>query len=120
MYGEDKRLNHEKGERGEELAAAYLRGCGYTILSRHYRFHRREIDIVAREGGCYVFIEVKARSSTLFGYSYQAVDRTKQRSIRMAAEDYLLRHQLSLYETPCRFDIISVDGGTLRHYKNAF
>lgn len=120
MYGKDKRLNHSKGKINEELAAAFLKNKGYSILERNYRLHRNEIDIIALDKGCHVFVEVKARYATDFGYGFQAVNERKSEIIRRVAEAYLIRNGLSLYDTQCRFDIISIDNGILRHYINAF
>ena len=87
---EDKKQNHEKGQRYESLSADYLRSQGFLILSKNYRFHRNEIDLIAKEGDCLVFIEVKARSRSEKGYGFQAVDRRKQERIRRVAEHYHL------------------------------
>ena len=49
------------GLAGEDAACAELRRRGYEILARRYRTRRGEIDIVARDGGTVVFVEVKTR-----------------------------------------------------------
>lgn len=115
-----KSRNSEKGEFYENLAADYLRSLGFVIVERHYRYHRNEIDIIALGEGCYIFAEVKARSRKDWGYGYQAVDKRKQASIRRVAEAYLVEKRLPLYDTTCRFDVISFDNGELRHFRNAF
>lgn len=116
----DKRQNYEKGHRSEAAARKYLEGQGYEILDSNYRFHRNEVDIIAREGDCLVFLEVKARTSPLLGFGFQAVDWGKQQRIRRVAEEYLLRNHLDPWKTPCRFDIVSIDGGDFCLFKNAF
>src|SRR6201986_115277 len=55
------------GRRGEQIAARYLRRCGYLILARNYRAAGAEIDLVAIEGETLVFVEGQARSGLLFG-----------------------------------------------------
>ena len=66
---------HKKGLAGEDRAVCYLQKKGYRILSRNYRFHRYEIDIIARHGDTVVFIEVKARRSEDFGVPELALRR---------------------------------------------
>ncbi|HPK07179.1 MAG TPA: YraN family protein, partial [Aminivibrio sp.] len=40
----------ERGRRGEEIAAAYLAGLGWTILDRNVVFRGGELDLVALSG----------------------------------------------------------------------
>lgn len=49
------------GQHGEDLACQLLAGQGYEIIARNWRCPRGEIDIVARERDCWVFVEVKTR-----------------------------------------------------------
>ena len=115
-----RRENHTKGQYSEDTAAEYLKSQGYRVLERNWRFHRNEIDIIAMDGSCLVFVEVKARKSSLHGFGFEAVDCKKQRLIRKVAEAYLIFRHLSLTGTPCRFDVISIDGDTISLFKNAF
>ncbi|MBP5618294.1 MAG: YraN family protein, partial [Clostridia bacterium] len=50
------------GERGEKLAARYLRRKGYRILERNFQTRFGEIDLIARKGDQLVFVEVKTRA----------------------------------------------------------
>lgn len=54
---------HQLGQEGERLAAEYLAKIGYRIIERNYRYHRNEIDIIARDHRTLCFIEVKTRST---------------------------------------------------------
>ena len=47
------------GTQYEEVAAAYLRDKGYTILDRNFRDRSGEIDIIALCREALVFVEVK-------------------------------------------------------------
>jgi putative endonuclease len=108
-----KALGHE----GEDAAADYLRSLGFTILQRNFRGPGGEIDIIARDGACIVFIEVKARRSRAFGSALSAVDARKRRRIRAVAEDYL---QFFAPAMKARFDVLAIDGPTLRLHRGAF
>lgn len=92
---------------GENLAVAALRDRGYAILARRYRCRHGEIDIVAEDDRCVVFVEVKLRSTDLFGEAFEAVPRWKQRRIITVALDYLTRN--GLLDRPVRFDVAAVD-----------
>jgi putative endonuclease len=112
------------GNEGERLAAHYLRGHGFKILARRYRTALGEIDLVAREGGCIVFVEVKTRRSAQAGQPHEAVDRAKQAQLTRLALAFLKRfHRL---EQPARFDVVSIlwEGDSrepqIVHYRNAF
>ena len=94
------------GKTGEDLACAELRRRGYAILARRYRTRHGEIDIIARESGALVFIEVKARRSTRFGEPCEAVHWRKQQTIGRLAAEYVLRHGIG--NARCRFDVVSV------------
>ncbi len=94
------------GRRGEDIAASWLSAHGYVILTRNYRRRFGEIDIVARQDDCLVFIEVKTRSSRKFGAPLDAVTFKKQQQLSLIAGDYLVRHNMT--DMLCRFDVVSV------------
>ena len=98
------------GEQGETLAVQALRREGYAILARRYRTRLGEIDIVALEGRCLVFVEVKARQHSGRGTPADAVTARKQRKIVAIAGVFLARHRVDA--DACRFDVvaISLDG----------
>ena len=79
---------------------------GYEICEMNYRIRQGEIDIIARDGRCTVFVEVKYRAG---GESpaLQAVDYGKKRKISRVALTYITRHRLSEYD-PYRFDVVAV------------
>lgn len=98
--------SREKGNLGEEIASDYLIRNGYTILERNFMTRFGEIDIIAREGSYFSFIEVKARKDFSMGLPCEAVDKFKQRKIvRMA---YLYISQKKLFNENFRFDIVEL------------
>ena len=95
------------GAWGELLAAAYLREKGYVILERDWHSKHRDIDIVAKDGDCYVFVEVKTRRNKDFIDPLMAVDHQKLRNLRKAMNHYIKYHRI---ESQCRFDVVTVVG----------
>jgi putative endonuclease len=122
--------NQQIGNRGEDVAADFLRDKGYRILERNYRFERSEVDLVCfepseqyEEGGELVFVEVKTRSSLDFGAPEEAVTDEKKKHIMHATEAFLYERHLE--GAPARFDVVAVvlkqgEAPDIRHYENAF
>jgi putative endonuclease len=118
-----KYLNREKGRAGESAALEYLRGEKYEILETNYAHKSNlkggEIDIIARKGDVYHFVEVKARTTDRFGYGREAVTRAKQTIIHRIATLYLTTHRL-YGAVGLSFDIAEITGGVLDFYENCF
>ena len=55
-----------------------------------------------------VFVEVKTRSSTLFGEPEDAITPKKQKHLLRVAYIYMRRNRLRQEDTPIRFDIVSI------------
>lgn len=110
------------GNRGEDLAAGFLRKKGYRILSRNYRSPVGEVDIIAEEGRTIVFIEVKTRTNDSFGRPFEAVDYRKREKIKRIALYYLKRYKI--IDRPLRFDVMSIemsgDNSSIEHFTDAF
>lgn len=112
---------HETGKIGEDIATKYLQKIGYQIIQRNFECKQGEIDIVAKYKNEIVFIEVKTRSSALYGLPKDAVDRTKKKHIYRSAEFYIyVRH---LENRPVRIDVIEIykkqGKFKVHHIKNA-
>lgn len=107
------------GREYEHQAAEFLTGEGYRIVELNYRGCRGEVDLIGWEGGYLVFIEVKYRSSPGSGGALEAVDAKKQQRISRAALCYRMQKNI-LEETPCRFDVVGIDGEKVTLVKNAF
>ncbi len=98
--------NRELGAEGEAMAVAHLERKGYAIVERNVRMRRGELDIVARQGGDLVFIEVKSRSGMGYGSPAEAVTPAKSRALARSAREYLYTNLLSGENVRC--DIVSV------------
>ena len=109
------------GQRGEDLAVIYLKKKGYQILERNWRFSKAEIDIIAKDGEILVFVEVKTRSTAIFGEPEESITSKKEDLISDAAAVYMdtIDHDWEI-----RFDIISIiltdEGHSIKHFKDAF
>jgi putative endonuclease len=108
----------EVGADYESKACFYLEQKGYVILKRNYRTKTGEIDLIAKDGDCIVFIEVKYRVDAKYGYPREAVNRVKQRKIITTAKCFL-KHTGS-FNLCCRFDIVEILGEQVNHLLNAF
>lgn len=95
------------GEWGENVAQSYLIDHGYQVIGRNFRSPYGEMDIIARDGSVWCFIEVKTRKNRRYGPGYHSVNRRKQNHLIQTAEFYLISNNLS--NVPLRFDIISID-----------
>ena len=113
-----KIFNKIKGNIGEELASNFLKKEKYKILQRNYKNSIGEIDIIAKDKKTIVFIEVKARSTQIYGSPCEAVDRRKQQKIHNVASVYLSQKHLENNEI--RFDVIEVLDGEINHIKDCF
>ncbi|MBI1730312.1 YraN family protein [Candidatus Acetothermia bacterium] len=108
---------HERGIRGEDQAILFLKNHDYQIVQRNYRWRGGEIDIIARDGNCLVFVEVKFRSSESFGLPEEHVTAQKRGKIIQTAMRYLQEHPTEL---DLRFDVVALSGGSARLFQNAF
>lgn len=105
----------ELGDKGEVIAADFLIKKGYRVIETNYLKRAGEIDIVAydpfqRE---YVFIEVKTRKNSYFGYPEEFVDESKLDKISNVAHIWLEQNKLENAEW--RIDVIA-----LIHYQNHY
>ena len=94
------------GTIGEELAFHFLAKNGYKILLRNYESSLGEIDLIAKEKGALVFIEVKTRRSDAMGLPAESVTREKRHQIVKSAKYYIKRY--GIHNVPCRFDVVSI------------
>jgi putative endonuclease len=125
MASDDRAARARLGRAGEALAESHLKGLGFRILARQHRCRRGEVDLVAEEGDCLCFVEVRTRSPGPVG-PLESVTVTKQRRVIRAALDYLVRYRIPVTGARAmRFDVVEVhrtrDGGLRAELcRNAF
>ncbi|HMM70187.1 MAG TPA: YraN family protein [Gudongella oleilytica] len=109
------------GRMGESLAIEYLTDKGYVILETNYRNKIGEVDIIAYYKNVLVFVEVKTRLGTNYGYAFESVDSRKQKKIANTSLMYLQKNRMS--DVQVRYDVIEVypmEEERVNHFENAF
>jgi putative endonuclease len=108
------------GSDAEQYAERFLRQQNLVFVARNYRCRFGEIDLIMRDRGAIVFIEVRMRRSAFFGGAANSITPTKQGKLLRTARHYLATlHNLP----PCRFDAVLLSGSNgeeIEWIKNAF
>ena len=75
--------HYDLGKWGEEQAALYLKKKGWYIRHRDWHNRHRDIDIVAidQDSSILLVVEVKTRSSEVWGNPDEAIDEEKKNNI---------------------------------------
>ena len=95
------------GRWGERLATGHLRQKGYEIVATNYRCPSGEMDIVARDGDYFVFVEVRTRKGREFGTPEESITEDKQARIIEVAETYL--QECDLGDVDWRIDVVAIE-----------
>ena len=109
-----------RGAAAEKYAEEFLQRQGLILLERNYRCRFGEIDLIMRDGTVLVFIEVRMRTSPVFGGAAGSITPTKQAKLLRTARHYLASLKT---EPPCRFDAVLLSGANgqeIEWIKNAF
>ena len=117
-------MNKHIGLIGEELAVNYIKNKDYNILERNYRTKLGELDIIAKRQNTIIFVEVKTRTSNIYGTPSESVNYKKQQTIRKLSQQYILYRKLYKDHFSYRFDVIEVrlvgKKYKIIHIENAF
>ena len=104
-----------RGQEAEAQAAAFLVAQRLTIVTRNWRCKVGELDLICRDGDTLVFVEVRQRSSGIFGGAAASITAAKRAKLRAAAQYYL---QTLRTTPPCRFDAVCIEGTQINWWKN--
>ena len=111
--------NQRVGKWGEHAAADYLKARGYEIVAGNVRTPYGEIDLIAKKDGFVIFVEVKARTSNIFGPPEIAVVARKQLHMLSCAEYYAQQNAIDRW----KIDVIAVEHvegkPLITHFENA-
>ncbi|HEY8552031.1 MAG TPA: YraN family protein [Thermaerobacter sp.] len=102
----DRPGRRDLGRRSEELAARHLEALGYRVVARNVRCPGGEADLICREGGEWVVVEVRGRRTRRFGTAAQSVDARKFRRLVRVGQWFLTR--AGLPDAPWRIDLVTV------------
>ncbi|HXG13223.1 MAG TPA: YraN family protein [Gemmataceae bacterium] len=112
------------GTRSERAAARFLRQLGYRIVSRNYSCPYGELDLVAVDGDCVVFVEVRSTGTDDTERPAASVDEAKQRRLTKLALHFLQQHRLLNHSA--RFDVLALSwpadrrDPVIEHHRDAF
>jgi len=112
------------GDNAEKQAADFLISNGLSVIAKNVSSKFGEVDIICKDNETIVFVEVKYRKSSSYGGAISTVSKTKQQKLKLCASFYLQQLGLNEYNTPCRFDVVTLQGSLdkpqLTWLKNAF
>ena len=86
------RISNPTAKLGEDKACEHLKKIGFKIIERNFRKGYGEIDIVALDKDVLVFVEVKTRTSKLFGSPVEGINYWKLKTLIKMAQFYKLTH----------------------------
>ena len=113
--GEASALSSRRiGAIGEELARYHLEAKGYRVVTTNYRCRWGEIDLIARDGLEWVFVEVRTRRSDAYGGPEESLTNTKARHLILAAQDYLAKCEEAGSDPDWRIDLVAIRLGAGR------
>ncbi|MFP3897291.1 MAG: YraN family protein [Anaerolineales bacterium] len=97
----------EVGRLGEALATQALVKRGYEIVERNWYCARGEVDIVCRDGPCWVFVEVKTRHGHASGLPEDGLTENKIARLNDLARTYLAQHGID--KVNWRLDLVAIE-----------
>ena len=118
-----KRSRKDIGRLGENLAADYLKKQGFIIVETNYRCPTGEIDIIAQQEDCLVFIEVRTKTGAGYGSPEESLTDPKKKHMIDSAYTYL--EKKNKLQSNWRIDFIAVEldhnnkPSRIEHYKDA-
>ncbi len=112
------------GTRSERAAERFLRRQGYRVVARNYVCPLGELDLVALDGRCVVFVEVRSTGGDDPERPALSVDAVKQRRLTDLALCFLRERRL--LECAARFDVLALSWPAdarephIVHHRHAF
>lgn len=98
----------EIGRIGEALARGHLEAKGYRIVASNYHCRWGEIDLVARDGAVWAFVEVRTRRSNAYGNPEESITPGKARRLTLTARHFLVSNQISFPDPEWRIDLVAI------------
>ena len=97
----------ETGRRGESLALEHYLRAGYELLERNSRTRFGEIDLIVRQPGRLVFVEVRTRIAGSTD-PLESIGRQKARQVRRMVGGWLAANRAPAGTKDVRIDAVGV------------
>ncbi|MEM6986518.1 MAG: YraN family protein [Pseudomonadota bacterium] len=97
-----------QGSRAESSARMWLEQRGLEHVESNYHCRQGEIDLVMRDNGTLVLVEVRMRRSGQYGGAAASVDYHKQRKLRRSVAHYTASRSVSSRQV-CRIDVVAIE-----------
>lgn len=83
-------MSHKQkiGKKGEYYAKEYLISQGYSYITSNFYTKYGEIDLIFKNKGNIVFVEVKTRTNLNFGFPEEAITKTKLKKIKLSFQQF--------------------------------
>jgi putative endonuclease len=107
------------GDAAEARALGFLSEAGLELLERNVSGRFGEIDLIMREHGVIVFVEVRSRASMAWGGAAASVGRAKQNRLRRQAQRWLQTRYGDRWPD-CRFDVCALEPQGIDWIRSAF
>lgn len=131
MFWNKNKKEEKLGNLGEKIAGKYLKKKGFKIIEYNYQNNKGkrlgEIDIVAKDSGQIVFVEVKTRLAKAGQVVLPEENITRDKLFKLQKISQIYIKEKDLWESPYRFDAISIlfdengeDVVELRHLESIF
>ena len=102
------------GRIGERIALHHLAGKGYRIVDANYQCRWGEVDLIARDGSVWVFVEVRTRRNAAYGSPEESVTPAKARRLTQTAQEFLRQRATASANLEWRIDLVAIRLGPNR------
>ena len=84
------------------------------MVATNYRCRWGEVDLIARDGLEWVFVEVRTRRSGAYGSPEESLTETKRQRLALAAQDFLSHREDVDAHPEWRIDLVAIRLGSGR------
>ena len=77
-------------------------------MASNYRCRWGEIDLIARDGREWVFVEVRTRRSDAYGLPEESITSGKARRLTLTAQEFLAQRRTISEEPEWRIDLVAI------------
>lgn len=111
--------NKNYGDNGEIIAEEFLTSNGFKIIVKNFRYGKYgEIDIIACNEDITLFVEVKRRSTKVYGGPLYSLNNRKLSNLKKTAMFFLSSNNFQDIPQTFRFDLIAIEGSNVQWVKD--